>query len=122
MSEDRGAPIAYMALDEGTDVFSLDGEKVGTVEHVLADVDADIFDGIVIDTRLGPGGWRFADATDVESIYERAVILKLSSVDAARLPEPAQNPAVMEGRPNDAEPDSVGDKLRRAWDIISGRY
>lgn len=122
MSEDRGAPIAYMALEEGTEVLSLDGEKVGTVEHVLADVDADIFDGIVIDTRLGPGGWRFADATEVESIYERAVILKLNSVDAERLPEPEQNPAVMEGRPGDAEPDTAGDKLRRAWDIISGRY
>jgi uncharacterized protein YrrD len=111
-----------MALEEGTDVFSRDGEKVGTVEHVLADVDADIFDGLVIDTRLGPGGWRFADAVEVESIHERAVVLTLDAEAAARLPEPGRNPAVMEGRPDDAEPDTAGDKLRRAWDIISGRY
>lgn len=122
MSEDRGAPIAYMALEEGTDVFASDGERIGAVEHVLADIDADIFDGIVIDTRSGPGGWRFADATDVESIYERAVYLRLDSAEAGRLPEPAQNPAVVEGRPADAEPDTARDKLRRAWDIISGRY
>ncbi len=122
MSEDRGAPIAYMALEEGTDVYASDGEKVGTVEHVLADVDADIFDGIVVDTRLGPGGWRFADATEVGEIYERAVYLKMTSAAVERLPEPEQNPAVMEGRPEDAEPDTAADKLRRAWDVISGRY
>ena len=120
MSEDRGAPIAYMALEEGTDVLSLDGEKVGTVEHVLADVDADIFDGLVIDTRLGAGGHRFVDASSVEALYTGGAVLTLDAAAAERLPEPAENPAVLGADPDDTTPDDLGDKLKRAWHWISG--
>jgi hypothetical protein len=40
----------------------------------------------------------------------------------AALPEPSGNPATMTAEPADAEPDAVGDKLKRAWDWLSGRY
>ncbi len=33
---DRGAPISYMVLEEGTPVFSRDGERIGEVRRVLA--------------------------------------------------------------------------------------
>lgn len=120
---DRGAPIAYLALEEGTSVYTSDGERVGTVEHVLADASIDIFDGLIVDTRTGPGGdFRFADAEQVDSLFERAVVLRVDRAGFEALPEPSQNAAVMRADPDDAEPDTAGDRLRRAWDYLSGRY
>jgi hypothetical protein len=119
---DLGEPIAYLALEDGVPVYSSDGEEVGKVEHVLADEEDDIFDGIVIDTRLGPGGHRFADATQVADIHERGVVLSLDSAAAHRLPEPSENPAALEASPDDMVPEGLEDKLRRAWDRISGNY
>ena len=119
---DLGPPTSYLSLQPGTPVFSSDEQAVGKVEHVLADPDADIFDGLVIDTRLGPGGHRFADAPLVGEVFERGVVLTVSAAEAERLPEPTDNPATVEVAPDDVVPDDLGDKLRRAWDRISGRY
>ena len=117
----HGEPISYLALDTGVDVISADGERIGTVEHVLADTEADIFDGIVIDTRLGPGGHRFVDAPDVGELYERAVVLKLSAADAHKLHEPSPNPAVIENHGVEDSESPLQHKLRRAWEIVSGK-
>jgi uncharacterized protein YrrD len=117
-----GDPISYLTLEAGTPVLSRDGERVGEVEHVLADDSVDVFDGIVIDTRSGPGGWRFADADQVDSIHERGVVLSLSASEARALPEPSENAATMAADPSDTEGSALGEKLRRAWDYISGRY
>ena len=119
---DLGDPTSYLELDEGLPVFSADGEELGSVAHVLADPDADVFDGLVIDTRRGPGGHRFADATQVERLYTGGVVLTLTVAEAGRLPEPSENPGVMEADPDDVTPDDLGDKLKRAWDRISGNY
>jgi uncharacterized protein YrrD len=119
--EDLGAPSSYVALQEGTPVLSRDGAEVGRVEHVLADPDADIFDGIVLDTSVLPGGHRFVDAPQVAEIHERGVVLDLDAAEAERLPEPSANPAVMEAGPGDAEGSDLTRKLRSAWDRISGR-
>lgn len=123
MDDDHGAPIAYLALEAGTPVYSSDGEQVGTVEHVLADANVDIFDGLIVDSRVGPGGdFHFADAEQVESLFERAVILRVDSAGFEALPEPSENAAVMRADPDDLTPDTAGDRLRRAWDYLSGRY
>jgi C-terminal processing protease CtpA/Prc len=119
---DLGAPISYLTLAPGTPVFSSDGEEVGRVEHVLADPELDVFDGVVIDVRTGPGGLRFADAPRVAQQFERGVVLTLDARQARALPEPSANPAVMEADPDDAAPDDLRDKLRRAWAVISGDY
>jgi PRC-barrel domain protein len=118
---DYGEPASYLTIAKGVDVVSADGETVGRVEHVLADEEEDIFDGIVIDTRLGPGGLRFVDAPDVGEIYERAVLLKLSAAEAERLHEPSANPAVMENHGVEDSEGRLEHKLRRAWEIVSGR-
>lgn len=120
--DDLGDPISYLALAEGVPVFTSDGEEVGAVEHVLAVEDDDIFDGLVIDTRLGPGGHRFVDAPEVGALYQRGAVLRLDAAAAERLPEPSENPAAMGAEPDDVTPDGLSDKLRRAWDLISGRY
>ena len=120
---DRGNPIAYLALEEGTAVYTSDGERVGRVEHVLADANVDIFDGLIVDTRSGPGGdFRFADAEQVGSLFERAVLLRVDRAGFDALPEPSENAATMRADPDDTAPDTAGDRLRRAWDYLSGRY
>jgi uncharacterized protein YrrD len=119
---DLGNPASYLVLADGTPVLSADGRELGTVEHVLADPDADVFDGVIVDMRAGPGGHRFADADQVQAIYERGVVLRLGAREAGRLPEPAKNPASMDSSPDDTTPDDLRDKLRRAWDYLSGRY
>jgi hypothetical protein len=122
--EAAGEPTSYLALAEGTKVLSADGEAVGEVAHVLADVENDIFDGIVIDASWG--GHVFADASQVGEIRTDAVTLKLDFGASKSLPKPSANPAAMEATPDDAAKEGVGDqlqdKLRRAWDRISGNY
>jgi uncharacterized protein YrrD len=118
---DLGPPSSYLTLGEGASVYSSDGEELGKVEHVLAAPDEDIFDGLVLDTSVLPGGRRFVDAEAVEEIFERGVLLKLDRTDAERLPEPSANPAAMEENPAE-EPDSeLESKLKRAWELISGK-
>jgi hypothetical protein len=121
--EDTGAPIAYMVLAEGTPVFSADEQRLGTVKRVLADAEADIFDGLIVDTDEGD---RFVDAPNVGAIYERAVVLVLSADDARHMPEPTANPATMEPTADDIAGDTTGDtvayRLKQAWNRISGNY
>jgi hypothetical protein len=119
MSDERGDPISYMTLEPGTPVFTSDGAEVGTVAHVLADADADIFDGIVISSG---GGHRFVDAPDVARIASGGVTLALDTAAAERLPEPRANPAEMSADPDEGSESDLTRKLRRAWDMITGRY
>jgi uncharacterized protein YrrD len=121
---DLGEPSSYLNLGKGAECYTCDGEKVGEVEHVLAAEDADIFDGLVLDTSVLPGGHRFVDADQVEEIFERGVLLKLDRQEAERLPEPSANPATLEVTPDDVaeeDEDALKRKLRRAWDLISGK-
>jgi uncharacterized protein YrrD len=121
---DLGEPSSYLELGEGAECYSSDGEKVGEVEHVLADEDADIFDGLVLDTSVLPGGHRFVDADRVDEIFERGVLLKIDRAEAESLPQPSSNPAAMEVTPGDVaegDDDQLKRKLRRAWDLISGK-
>jgi hypothetical protein len=117
---DYGEPTSYLAVAEGCDVVSSDGEKVGTVQHVLADQDEDVFDGVVIDTQLGPGGLHFVDAPQVAECRERAVLLSVPKAEVAGLPKPTPNPAVMENHGVEDSESSLQQKLHRAWDLISG--
>jgi hypothetical protein len=119
-SDDLGAPTSYLALEEGTAVLSADGEEVGQVAHVLAVEEEDIFDGIVISHGLGRH--TFADAEQVGAIHERGVTLTLTSAEAEALPEPSENPAVMEDDPSESQGSALTAKLRRAWDLLSGNY
>jgi hypothetical protein len=83
---DEGLPIAYGVLDQGVPVLSSDGEQVGTVHHVVAAPQQDIFHGLVIST---PGhGRRFVEAADVASLHERGVDLRIDAATAHSLPQP----------------------------------
>jgi Uncharacterized protein conserved in bacteria (DUF2171) len=119
MSDDRGAPMSYLTLEPGTPVLTSDGTEVGTVAHVLAHADADIFDGIVI---ASGGGHRFVDAPQVAHIAADGVTLALDARAAEALPEPSENPAEMSPDPDETAASDLTRKLRRAWDLVSGNY
>jgi hypothetical protein len=82
--DELGEPISYLTLEPGVPVFSSDGERAGKVVRVLAAPEANMFDGIIIDTTAGPGGHRFVDAAAVAS-----------------LPKPGANPAALSVSPDD---------------------
>jgi hypothetical protein len=117
--EDLGPPIAYLALPDGVPVLGADGVPIGTVAHVLAAEEEDIFDGLVV--AVG-GGHRFADAQLVAELHERGAVLTIPGAEAARLPEPSANPAAMSADPDDVLDSRLAQRLRRAWDRISGNY
>jgi hypothetical protein len=119
VADDR--PASYLTLDRGADVISSDGERVGTVEHVLRDEATDIFDGIVIEVRRGPGGLHFVDAPEVGEVTEGSVTIAVAAADVEKLPKPSANPAVMEHHGVEDSEGRLEHKLRRAWEIISGR-
>jgi hypothetical protein len=81
----EGAPIAYTVLERGVPVIASDGQTVGSVDHVVAAPEQDIFHGIVF--RSG-GGRHFVGADQVASLHEMGVDLKIDSVAAAALPPP----------------------------------
>jgi hypothetical protein len=83
---DEGLPIAYPVLEKGVPVLCSDGEQIGTVHHVVAAPEEDIFHGIVISTS--DGGRRFVEAADVASLHEHGVDLRIDSAAAKSLPEP----------------------------------
>jgi uncharacterized protein YrrD len=118
---DLGEPSSYLTLDEGTPVYSSDGVEVGTVAHVLADPDEDIFDGIVIKARRRGPRYRFADAPQIDSLHERGVVLTVDATGVESLPEPSESPPIVEVGPDDVVARDLGDKLRRAWLRISGK-
>jgi hypothetical protein len=85
-SMDEGLPVAYEVLEKGVPVLGSDGQQVGTVHHVVAAPEKDIFHGLVI--ALAGGGRRFVEATDVASLHERGVDLRIDSQAVHALPEP----------------------------------
>jgi len=82
---DEGLAIAYAVLDKDVPVYAAGGELVGTVDHVVAAPELDIFHGIVI--RVGEGR-RFVPAELISSLHEHGVDLSIGGAEAAALPEP----------------------------------
>ena len=82
---DEGLPIAYEVLEPGVAVYASGGEQVGTVAHVVAAPEEDIFHGIVLNTAAGA---RFLPADDVAALHERGVDLRIDRATVEALPEP----------------------------------
>jgi uncharacterized protein YrrD len=119
--EDLGAPASYLTLAEGAPVYASDGEAVGKVAHVMADPSLDVFEGIVVKAGGLPPTHRFVDADQVAEIHERGVLLTVSTADAEALPRPSANPGAVGTGADDLVADDLRDKLRRAWERISGK-
>jgi uncharacterized protein YrrD len=94
---DEGFPVAYQVLETGVPVLASDGEQVGTVHHVVAAGEQDIFHGLVISTPAH--GRRFVEADDIASLHEHGVDLRIDSAAAQSLPEPGGGAPVYDEDP-----------------------
>jgi hypothetical protein len=111
---DEGLPIAYQVLDQGIAVYAAEGTQVGTVDHVIALPEQDIFHGIVL---LVEGRRRFVAADQVASLHERGVDLLISAAAAGELPEPhGAAPAW-----RDREPGVKPSRWAHLVDLVSGK-
>jgi len=111
---DEGLPVAYEVLDEGVPVYASGGEQVGTVDHVVAAPEEDIFHGIVMG---GENGRRFVPADQIASLHERGVDLRIDAAAAAALPEPHGGAPAW----RDAEPGVKVNTWQKVLDLIMGR-
>jgi hypothetical protein len=112
---DEGLPIAYPVLERGVPVYCAEGTEVGSVDHVVAAPEEDIFHGIVM--RTAAGDPRFLAADCIGSLHERGVDLRISAEQVSGLEAPHGGaPAYREVQPG-AKPSS----WRRFLDLIEGR-
>ena len=79
-------PVSYLLIEPGWDVVGSDGEKVGVVREILADLGADIFDGLVVDPGVLKAA-TYVASEQVAQILEGQIALTLSSDEFERLPE-----------------------------------
>ena len=111
---DEGLPIAYEVLERGVLVYAADGEQVGTVDHVVAAPELDIFHGIVIKTGIGP---KFVAADQVASLHERGVDLKIDASEIRALPHPQGAAPAWRDREPGVKPPS----WQRFVDMLTGK-
>lgn len=78
MGDDR--PIAWLALEAGTPIFTADGEQVGKVAEVVADRSKDIFSGITFKPGMLDSPV-FVPADNVVEITANAVKLSIPAGD-----------------------------------------
>jgi hypothetical protein len=98
---DEGLPVAYPLLERGVPVIASDGEQVGTVDHVVAAPEEDIFHGLVI--AIGGRDQRFVAAEMVQSMHERGVDLSIDSSQVIALPHPDGPAPVFREDPGDVQ-------------------
>lgn len=111
--EKLGAPIAFLALDDGTPVYDAEGNRIGVVEHVMEF--GGIFEGLIIHTYPLPGRHLYAAPDQIAEIREHGVLL---SVDRDALQDPREE---RDRRAGDRSEGQLAARLRRAWDWISER-
>jgi hypothetical protein len=111
---DEGLPIAYEVLESGVPVFASDGEQVGTVGHVVAAPEEDIFHGIVLNGEHGP---RFVAADQIASLHERGVDLRIDRAAAVALPPPEHGAPAW----RDVEPGVKPSRWQRFVDLMEGK-
>ncbi|QUH04403.1 PRC-barrel domain-containing protein [Saccharopolyspora erythraea] len=117
--DDLGRPIAYLALAEGTPVFDRDGERIGTVERVVADLPMDIFEGVVVQGARLPVRRLFADPDQIAQMHEHGVLLKVGRGELAEYRDRTNPRRDSAGRP--LPEGRLHALVRRAWDLISRR-
>lgn len=106
-----GDPISYQALERDTAVVTADGHQFGKVDHVLAEADEDLFDGIVVSTD---DGVRFVDADQIRDITTERVTCTLGEAAVADLHKPDGEP-IYSVDVLRAEGKDFNDRIRRLF-------
>lgn len=79
-------PVAWIVVEPGWEVVASNGEKVGAIDEVLGDKNADIFDGLAV----APGVLKkakYVPSERVGEIVEGRVALELSQAEFDGLDE-----------------------------------
>lgn len=97
---DEGLPVAYPVLEKGVPVIASDGAQVGTVHHVVAAPEQDIFHGLVINASGGRDK-RFVAADVITALHERGVDLSIDSAQVYALPHPGGGAPVFQEDPGE---------------------
>jgi hypothetical protein len=85
--------VAWVAIEEGAEVFSSEGEAVGKVTRAVGDADADVFTGLAV--KLSTlGKEHLVPSERVGAIWRDRVDLKLTREEIENLPELEEQPAV----------------------------
>lgn len=77
-------PIAWLALEPGTPILSVEDEKIGTVDEVIADRQKDIFSGVTFRTG-GRTSTLFVPADRIESLSADAVRTSIGIAESETL-------------------------------------
>lgn len=77
-------PIAWLALEPGTPIYSSDDQPIGKVDEVIADRQKDIFSGITFKTSMLASAL-FIPADRIGSISKDAVQTTISAAESENL-------------------------------------
>jgi hypothetical protein len=77
-------PVSWLQIEQGWSVVSSDGAALGTVAQVEGDKEADIFDGLAIESAQAVG-LRYVTGDQVATIHPGEVTLKLAAAAATAL-------------------------------------
>jgi hypothetical protein len=77
-------PVSWLLMERGWRVVDRDGEEIGTLEEILGDENADIFDGISVRSSALSDA-RYLPSEHVAVITEGTVRLDLTKADADAL-------------------------------------
>ena len=80
-------PVSWKVLERGWSVIGSGGEKLGYVDDVLGDVEADIFDGLSVSGGLFKER-RYVPAEQVGAIYDGEIHLLIEKHEFERLSPP----------------------------------
>ena len=83
-------PVSWLKIEQGWNIVTSDGVTVGTVAQVEGDKQADIFDGLAVESTQ-PTQIRYVPGEQVGAIYPGEVTLKIASADIGTL-EPCHAP------------------------------
>jgi len=111
---DEGFPIAYQVLERDVPVYASGGELLGTVDHVVAAPEQDIFHGIVM--RVGKQRL-FVAADQIASLHEFGVDLSIDDAATGTLEEPHGAAPVY----HDSEPGAKPSAWRHFAKTMGGR-
>ena len=67
-------PVSYLLIERGWDVVGSDGGRIGEVDELLADLEADIFGGLTVEQGLTKPP-RYVPSERVAQILEGRVVL-----------------------------------------------
>jgi hypothetical protein len=94
-------PVSWLQIQQGWNVLTSDGASVGTVAQVEGDKQADIFDGLAVESG-DPKQVRYVPGEQVGMIYPGEVTLKLGSAETGTLAPFQAGPPETTWRPGKA--------------------